>query len=146
MQAPERDAGFTLIEMIVVLAVLGLVLTIVLQRGPVRSASLDLRAASRSLVDALREARGRAIATDRPVNVTARQAREAMARMQGRVTLELHSPPGEHEGNGTLRFDPDGGASAALIRLTEGDAGVDIGIDWFSGQIRQGAIHRTDGG
>ena len=143
MQGSTR-AGFTLIEMIVVLAVLGLVLTIVLQRGPTRSPSLDLRAASRSLTDALRQARGRAIATDRPVLVTAGQARAALDRLGSRVTLELHSPPGEHAGNGTLRFDPDGGATAALIRLSEGDADVDIGIDWFSGQIRQGAVHRTD--
>ncbi|WP_428377058.1 prepilin-type N-terminal cleavage/methylation domain-containing protein [Lichenicoccus sp.] len=139
-------AGFTLIEMIVVLAVLGLVLTIVLQRGPTRSPSLDLRAASRSLTDALRQARGRAIATDRPVLVTALQAREALARLGSRVTLELHSPPGEPTGNGTLRFDADGGATAALIRLSEGDVALDLGIDWFSGQIRQGAVRPNDGG
>ena len=147
---PHREAGFTLIEMIVVLAVLALVLTIVLQRGPTRSATLDLRAASRTLADALREARGRAIATDRPVLVTAAQAREALARLGspslgGRVTLELHSPPGERTGNSTLRFDADGGATAALIRLREGDVAVDVGIDWFSGQIRQGTVHHSDG-
>ncbi len=131
--------------MIVVLAVLGLVLTLVLQRGPTRSATLDLRAASRSLTDALREARGRAIASDRPVLVTARQAREALAGLGSRVTLDLHSPPGEHTGDGTLRFDADGGATAALIRLSEGDEALDVGIDWFSGQIRQGTVHHSDG-
>ena len=65
----QRDdpAGFTLLELLVALAVLGLVLGIVVTRGPMRSAALELRAASGELAGALRSARARAIVSDRTV-------------------------------------------------------------------------------
>ena len=50
----DREAGFTLIEMIVVLVVLALAAGLVLARGPMRSASLDLRAAARTMAADMR--------------------------------------------------------------------------------------------
>ncbi len=147
--APRDDAGFTLIEMIVVLAVMGLMLGILVARGPTRSATIDLDAASRHLADALRQARGRAIGTDRPVRVSAAQAREAVAAVSrrdqaGPVLLSLHSPADDPRGEGSLRFDPDGGASGARIVLAEGHEQLSIDVDWLTGRITQGPIRRDD--
>ncbi|HEY4174844.1 MAG TPA: GspH/FimT family pseudopilin, partial [Rhodopila sp.] len=66
---PNRQSGFTLIEMVVVLVVLGLALGLVIARGPMHSATLDARTAARQLAQALRLARSRAIMSDRPVLV-----------------------------------------------------------------------------
>ena len=65
----NRAAGFTLIEVIVVLVRLGLGLALLTTRGPLRSTALDLRAATGEITQALRLARARAIATYRPVIV-----------------------------------------------------------------------------
>ena len=143
-------AGFTLIEMVVVLAVLGLTLGILVARGPTRSATIDLDAGSRRLGDRLRQARGRAISTDRPVRVSAAQARETVAGALPRdraapLALFLHSPADDPRGEGSLRFDPDGGASGARIVLAEGHEQVSIGVDWLTGRITQGPIRRDDG-
>ncbi len=149
--APDRatEAGFTLIEMMVVLAVLGLMIGIVVSRGPTRSATIDLNAASRILTDALRHARGQAILTDRPVRISALQARDALARttrrdQAGPIELSLHSPPDDPHQDGTLRFNADGSANGARIVLTEGHEAVSIGIDWLTGRITQGPIRRDD--
>lgn len=141
------EVGFTLIEMIVVLVVLGLVLGIVISRGPTRSATIDLTAASRSLTDALRHARGQAITTGRPVRISAAQVRDVLAvpgsrNQAGPIALTLHSPPGDPRPDGALRFDPDGSANGARIVLAEGRESVSILIDWLTGRISQGPIRR----
>ena len=147
---PYREAGFTLIEMMVVLVILGLTIGILVSRGPTRSATIDLHAASRTLTDEMRHARGQAIATDRPVRISAAQAREAVARAASRnqagpIVLALHSPPDDPHQDGILRFDPDGGANGARIVLTEGHELISITIDWLTGRISQSAIRRNDG-
>ena len=143
------ESGFTLIEMIVVLTILGLVLAVVLTRGPTRSVTIDLDAASRTLTDELRHARGQAILTDRAVQISAEQARAALTRTAhrdqvGPIALALHSPPDDPHQDGTLRFDPDGSASGARIELAEGHERISIVIDWLTGRITQGAIRRDD--
>ena len=145
---PGSESGFTLIEMMVVLVVLGLTAGILISRGPTRSATLDLHAASRTLTDEMRHARGQAIATDRSVQISAAQAREAVARAASRqagpIAVALHSPADDPHRDGILRFDPDGGANGARIVLTEGHARIAITIDWLTGRISQSPIRRND--
>jgi prepilin-type N-terminal cleavage/methylation domain-containing protein len=79
---PVRDgaatAGFTLIEVTVVLVILGLALAQLAQRGPLRSAALDLRAATVTVVQGLRLARARAILADRAVVLAVDAARQTV--------------------------------------------------------------------
>jgi len=145
----DPESGFTLIEMIVVLVVMGLMIGILVARGPTRSATIDLNAASRTLTDELRHARGEAISTDRPVRISAAQARDALARaahrnQAGPIALMLHSPPDDPHENGILRFDPDGSANGARIVLAENHQSIAITIDWLTGRISQGPIRRDD--
>jgi len=142
------QSGFTLIEMIVVLVVLGLVTGILIARGPTRSPTIDLTAASRSLTDALRHARGQAITTGLPVRINAAQAREALTHAAtrnpaGPISVFLHSPPGDPGTDGVLRFDPDGSANGARIVLVEGQESVGITIDWLTGRISSRARLRV---
>lgn len=58
----KRQAGFTLIEILVVVAILGLALAIFAGARPPGRGRLAMEAAVRSVVLAMREARGEAIA------------------------------------------------------------------------------------
>src|SRR5436305_13719020 len=63
----ERCAGFTLIEVIVTLAILGLALVIVVGYKAPWSSGLGLKGTASELASGLRLARSEAIASNRPV-------------------------------------------------------------------------------
>jgi general secretion pathway protein H len=127
----RASAGFTVIEMVVVLAVLALALGLVITHGPVRSQRLELDAAARRVAGALRLARSRAIAEERTVvfSLDARGYhldRDAPTTWSGDVSSE---------GNRVVVFTPDGGSSGARIVLREGERAVAIGVDWLTARV-----------
>ncbi len=126
--------GFTLIEMIVVLVVLGLVGSIVLSRGPLRSPTLDLRAAARVLAAEMRSARTRAIDADHDVVFTIDVDRRdygvrggARRPLPAGLELATRPPP--------VVFHPDGSASGGAVTLAEGGRQLAIRVDWLTGAV-----------
>ena len=141
----ERAAGFTLIEVIVVLVILGLGLALLATRGPLRSAALDLRAATGEVAQALRLARTRAIATDRTVVVSLDPAGNAFRVGSGPaqplprgVAMEALATQGAAPGIAAFRFAPDGSASGGRITLTAGGRQAMVGVDWLTGRVTVG--------
>jgi general secretion pathway protein H len=140
----RRDAGFTLLEMIIVLVILGLVVGIAASRGPQRSHGLEVRGLIASVVEALRAARGRAIAGDRPVLVAVNGGRRSIA-VDGGPTIHVPpeldlaavaGPSGEPEKTlAGIRFAPDGSSSGGRILLADGKKHTQIGIDWLTGKV-----------
>jgi general secretion pathway protein H len=128
----DRERGFTLIEMIVVLVVLGLVLGLVIAHGPVRSRRLEIDAAARHLAGALRVARSRAIAEGRVALV---RLGSGGYRLDGETPIVL-PPDILLAGDSTIRFTPDGGSSGAQILLRDGDKRITISVDWLIGRVR----------
>jgi general secretion pathway protein H len=140
----DRRAGFTLIEMIVVVAVLGLMLGLVVSRGPMRSRTLSARAAVGAVAGGLREARARAISTNHPVEFTLDIEHKAFRVDQAppiwlppEYGLSLMTVSGERrsETEGAIRFAPDGSSTGGRIELTAGSRHVKIGVDWLSGRV-----------
>jgi general secretion pathway protein H len=139
MRNPERDRwqnrsalGFTLIEIIVVLVILGLILGIVVARGPLHSRRLDLDGAARQLAGALRLARSQAIAQNRTVSVLV--AADAY-RLDNQAAQAL--PVGVNlTGNSAIAFAPDGSSSGGVLELRSGDRQVDVGVEWLTGRVR----------
>jgi len=127
-----RQAGFTLIEMIVVIAVLGLALSVVASFAPRRHAGLDLASAADGLAETLRTARTQAIVRQSPVLFTpAADGRGyavdgAFRALPPDVVLTSAVP---------IRFAPDGSASGGVLRLAGADGrGRLLRLDWLTGQ------------
>ncbi len=140
----ERGArGFTLVEMLVVLAVLGLMAGIVLARGPARSPRVETEAAARQITAALRGARARAIASNAPVDVaidlvagSVRVVGTPAHALPGGVQLAMRTVAGAGGGRiGLIRFAPDGSASGGRIDIAKGGVHVVVGVDWLSGRV-----------
>jgi general secretion pathway protein H len=144
---PVRDgaatAGFTLIEVTVVLVILGLALAQLAQRGPLRSAALDLRAATVTVVQGLRLARARAILADRAVVLAVDAARQTVRVgddrprfLPGAVALTVVADDAAPtSGTPRFRFDPDGSASGGRIDLAAGARRASVAVDWLTGRI-----------
>jgi prepilin-type N-terminal cleavage/methylation domain-containing protein len=128
----DAERGFTLTEMIVVVAVLGLVLALVITHGPARSQRLELDAAARQVSGALRLARSRAVADERTVMVT---FGPGAYRLDGDAPIVLPQDV-LLAGDGMVRFTPDGASSGARIVLHNGDRQIMLGVDWLTGRVQ----------
>lgn len=137
------SAGFTLIEMIVVLAVLGLALALVASYGPPASGGLSLRGAASELAGGLREARAQAIAGGHPVGLTIDLAQHGWRVGQGPVTplpegiqVRVLTVVGEATGSvGRILFLPDGSSTGGRIELSGANRQMQVGVDWLSGRV-----------
>src|SRR5260370_20890812 len=140
----DRHSGFTLIEVIVVLAILGLALVLVVGYKPPWSSGLGLKGTAAELASGLRLARSEAIASNRSVVLDLdlighryRVGTGAERRLPGNVSIELLTIAGEREGAGTgdIRFNPDGSSTGGRIALGDGRQRLAIGVDWLTGRI-----------
>jgi general secretion pathway protein H len=140
----ERCAGFTLIEVIVTLAILGFALVLVAGYKPPWSSGLGLKGITSELASELRLARSEAIASNRPVafdlDVTEhlyRVGSGAKRRLPINLSIELLTISGESRGAsvGDIRFNPDGSSSGGRIALAEGKQRMAVGVDWLTGRV-----------
>jgi len=141
-----REAGFTLIEMIVVLTILALMTTFLLSNGRQVSPAIHARAAAQAVAGALRQARGEAIAGNRSVALTLDVANRSYR--WGQRPAEILPPDlslslltGRNElisgvnAAGRIRFDPDGGSSGGRVTIAGGGQVWWVGVDWLSGRV-----------
>ena len=133
------ERGFTLIELIVVLAVMSLLIASVpiLMSGGV--AGLELKAAARDVADTLRHARGRAIAINDEVvfSIDGESGRYGVdPGERGGVLAEGMNVVVRPEAiAGAVRFFPDGGSTGGRITISMGERRYDVRIDWLTGQV-----------
>jgi len=136
----NREKGFTLIELMVTLALAGLLLALVpplLGKGGDR-ARLDHD--FRLLTDNLRLARSRAIVGDREVLVRFDPKANQFAfddRIHPLSAGVAASVETAADDPGILRFYPDGGASGALIRLANDSGSRALSVDWLTGAVER---------
>jgi general secretion pathway protein H len=142
----RRDQGFTLLEILIVLAIMGAVLGIVVSHGPVRSQALDTRAAAGALAQSFRAARAQAIERGQTVSVVIDPARHSFAGDLGPVRtlkpgMTVTLLPGTAAGpgdTGIVRFSADGSASGGGVVLGNGGRRVKIDVEWLTGRVRVG--------
>ena len=122
--------SFSLIEMIVVIVIMALITSLVLVRHPWHSAGLDTDATVRALTSALRLARSRAIAQDRPVPVVTDIGGFTV---DGGAPWAL--PSGEALSETQVIFLPDGGSSGTTIVLAAGARRIAVSVNWLTGRV-----------
>jgi general secretion pathway protein H len=139
----RSDGGFTLIEMLVVLVIVGLAAAILVARGPARSPGLEARAAASQVVQVLRLGRSRAIAADRPVPVVFDLRTHqifldgvARGRLPAAVSLAAEMPDGSvPRTQAVFTFAGDGSASGGFLALTDRGRRIGMSVDWLTGRV-----------
>ncbi len=140
----SRASGFTLIEVIVVLAVLGLGLALFVGYKPPWSRGLGLRGSAAELASGLRLARSEAIAHNRPVTVELdlaahryRVGATPPRPLPQRLRIALLTVDGEqpNDTTGGIRFNPDGSSTGGRITLADGARTLAVGVEWVNGRV-----------
>jgi general secretion pathway protein H len=140
----DRRSGFTLIEVIVTLAILSLALALIVGYKPPWSSGLGLKGTAAELASGLRLARSEAIASNRSVafdlDLIGHRYRVGMGTVRhlpGNLSIELLTIAGERQapGVGDIRFNPDGSSTGGRIALAEGQRRMAVGVDWLTGRI-----------
>lgn len=139
----RRAGGFTLIEVLVVLVILGLTIALIVDRGPARSTGFDLRATAGDIAQQLRLARSAAIATDRTTSFTldaADRRYEAAGKvgpvLPPEVTLSLTTATGGRPRPvSAIRFAADGSSSGGYVEVVAGHHAMQVVVDWLTGRV-----------
>ena len=144
-----RRRAFTLVELLVVLAVAALILTAV---PPLVSAALpgvELKAAARWTLASLRLARETAIRSGADtvliVDLEGRRLEipgYRVVSLPSRIDLKLEAASGEmlDAQRGAIRFFPDGSSTGGRLILARGagrdQRGYQVGVTWLTGRVR----------
>jgi general secretion pathway protein H len=138
-----REAGFTLIEIIVVLAVLGFALALIVGYRPPWSSGLGVRGTAAELASGLRLARSEAISRNRPIAFKIdlsdhhfQIGTSAVRPLPVRLSIALLTVSGEQRGTtGDIRFNPDGSSTGGRISIADGTQRIAVGVDWLNGRV-----------
>lgn len=140
--------GFTLVELLVALAIVGLMLAVAVPAGFRFYDGMQTREAVRDVVTLFAAARQQAITSGeaQDVLVWPEERRivlgKTVRRLPGGVRITVHGAKEvNRERAGVIRFYPEGGTSGGGIDITNPGAGtIAIGVDWLTGRVTQ-AVH-----
>lgn len=149
-RGPGRAAGgFTLLELIVTLAILAVVVALVMPSIGRGTESVRMRAEVAGFSALLRHARERAIVSQRPQAIVVEvnnqrvslraggpdgEVRETRA-LPERLTVEATPPPAL-----TVQFDARGGSSGGDFRLSSGTITWRVTVDALTGRVRSSRL------
>ncbi len=137
--------GFTLVELMVVMAVAGLMLAVSVPMASRFYDSLQYRQAVRDVVTTLNSARHLALSSGKAQDVALDPSTNTMEfrgrkkQLPAAMNLELRTAREVNRDNSAvIRFYPEGGASGGDIDIRPEDgSGVTISVDWLLGRVSQ---------
>ena len=143
--AAARVRGFTMIELLVVLTLMGLLMALVMPTFGGGVSTTELKSTARSIASGLRFARGQAINQHGEALL---QVDVAAHTFQVPPDTRIHPiAPGIDiklftaqrdlisDQVGAIRFFPDGGSNGGRITLAAGDRKYDVDVDWLTGRV-----------
>lgn len=146
MSRPRPAHGFTLLELLVVLAMAALLLAVVPPMVGNALPGLKLKGSARELAAALRYARGYAAVHGREavlrLDLEGRRytvtGRDRSYQVPEALGLELVTARTERtaEQQGAIRFFPDGGSTGGRITVSYEGRSYRVDVDWLTGRVR----------
>ena len=138
----QRAAGFTLIEIMVVLAIIAVTAAVVTPNLGAVVGFGQLRGEARAVVSGLREARAQAMTGGQRVDFQLQGAEwrvgDTSRKIGSSISISLDVPPAGTSLNGSfIRFFPDGRSTGGRIYLRRKDRTQTIQVDWITGHARQ---------
>lgn len=142
--ARRGDAGFSLLEILVAMAILALAVTLVGVSFARTSVGFRFDAAADELALTLREAQARALQSGRDVPVvinvddrTYRLATDQPVQMPRELGVRVVSAAEVMtvQRNPVISFAPDGGSTGGAVTLTLEDRTTTVSIDWLTGAV-----------
>ncbi|WP_151702565.1 GspH/FimT family pseudopilin [Nitrincola alkalilacustris] len=141
-------AGFTLLELMVALAIAGLLAAVSAPSALKMYESMQYRGAVRDMQTLLATARYQAISAGRMVDLVVMPEtghygldHQLNRELPSTLTIEMISARevSGGDGQGVVRFYPDGGSSGGsiMLRQRDSDKGVRLRVDWLLGRVTQ---------
>lgn len=140
----HRCGGFSLIEMLVVIALIALMAGLATQLLRAPSTKLKLDQSVRSLCTAMRVNRSRAIATNNETSIIFDFKRNVyVSSVTGEVALpkdvsvdlNAASLRDSNVRDGAIVFFPDGGSTGIDVVLKTAQAKAEISVNWLTGSV-----------
>lgn len=141
----RRARGFTLIEILAVVALIALCVTLVAVSIGDGLTGAKVKAASRDLAAALRYTRGQAIVKREQMTLSVdvenrryRAANRSWVELPKDMDIKLFTARQEleEEGVGRIRFFPDGASTGGHIDIIRGERVWRVDVNWLTGEIR----------
>jgi len=142
----RRPTGFTLLELLVVLALAGVLIAIVPPLVTSAMPGVELKASARRVAAGLRLAREEAIRSGHDAAFTLDLEHRTFTVDGGyravtipdHLDLKLEAAEAEMQDRrvGAVRFFPDGSSTGGRIILARDDRGYQVGVQWLTGRIR----------
>ncbi|MFT8989245.1 MAG: type II secretion system protein [Gluconobacter albidus] len=142
----RRDSGFTLLEIMVVLAIAGILLGVALERGPLRSEALSFSVARRQVVDLLHQAQDLSETRGETVTVLLDSAEGTFLTVEGHTirTTRIHKPArvfvptlsGGMMARASYRFMADGRVTGAPLMVVLGHHAALVSFSDVTGRIQ----------
>jgi general secretion pathway protein H len=145
MTGARRIRGFSLLEMLVALAIVALLVAVLMPNTSLRHERTELQSSARAVGAALRMTRSRAIAASRETSLVV-DVEKAVYRPAGaaapvplpkgvRVALFTAEDQELSQTVGAIRFYPDGSSSGGGVALLLSGLRYDVLVDWLTGGV-----------
>ncbi|MBK1722102.1 GspH/FimT family pseudopilin [Thiocystis violacea] len=144
MARPSANRGFTIVELLVVMAIAALIMTAVPTLFSAALPGIEMKSAARRTVATLRLARESAIrrGEDQALLVDIEAHRLSLPGYRSlslpkglTIGLEAASREMLDEQRGVIRFFPDGSSTGGRILLSRKGNGYQVGVTWLTGRI-----------
>ena len=145
----RQHQGFTLLELIVVLVLLGIAAVLVAPQIGGSLQSAKLKTETRNVLAVFRSKRSEAIGSGQIITFAFDEQGEYYSVNDERIALDegiylflegqddnnLPGIPGLAVAENSIDFYPDGSASGGILRLSSADKSHFISVDWLTGEV-----------